>query len=87
MRRRRPGPYLAGETFSNADAAPIPYVLRLELLQLRGFGKAVLGLPQERVRNRPSSWMRSHAHDRQPRRRSRASNRIPGRRSSELLAA
>ena len=28
------GPYLAGEAFSNADAAVIPYILRLELLKL-----------------------------------------------------
>ena len=30
------GPYLAGDTFSNADAAVIPYILRLELLKLGG---------------------------------------------------
>lgn len=28
------GPYLAGETFTNADCAVIPYILRLELLKL-----------------------------------------------------
>ena len=28
------GPYLAGDTFSNADCAVIPYILRLELLKL-----------------------------------------------------
>jgi glutathione S-transferase len=28
------GPYLAGEAFSNADCAVIPYILRLELLKL-----------------------------------------------------
>jgi glutathione S-transferase len=34
------GPYLAGETYSLADIAVIPYVLRLELLQLsRMWGK------------------------------------------------
>ncbi|MGA7486926.1 MAG: glutathione S-transferase family protein [Xanthobacteraceae bacterium] len=30
------GPYLAGERFSNADCAVIPYILRLELLKLAG---------------------------------------------------
>lgn len=30
------GPYLAGEAFSNADCAVIPYILRLELLKLSG---------------------------------------------------
>jgi glutathione S-transferase len=28
------GPYLAGDSFSNADCAVVPYVLRLELLKL-----------------------------------------------------
>jgi glutathione S-transferase len=30
------GPYLAGEHFSNAECAVIPYILRLELLKLAG---------------------------------------------------
>ena len=30
------GPYLAGNDFSNADCAVIPYILRLELLKLSG---------------------------------------------------
>ena len=30
------GPYLAGDSFSNADCAVIPYILRLELLKLVG---------------------------------------------------
>jgi glutathione S-transferase len=30
------GPYLAGDSFSNADCAVIPYILRLELLKLGG---------------------------------------------------
>lgn len=30
------GAYLAGDSFSNADAAVIPYILRLELLKLAG---------------------------------------------------
>ena len=29
------GPYLAGESFSNADCAVVPYILRLELLEAR----------------------------------------------------
>jgi glutathione S-transferase len=50
------GPYLAGKAFSNADAAVIPYVFRLELLQLAQLWK---GRPRvaawwEHVRNRPS---------------------------------
>ena len=28
------GPYLAGDSFTNADCAVIPYILRLELLKL-----------------------------------------------------
>jgi len=50
------GPYLAGDTFSHADIATIPYVLRLELLQLARLWE---GLPAvsawwDRVRKRPS---------------------------------
>jgi glutathione S-transferase len=30
----RRAPYLAGESFSNADCSVIPYILRLELLKL-----------------------------------------------------
>jgi glutathione S-transferase len=30
------GPYIAGESFSNAECAVIPYILRLELLKLDG---------------------------------------------------
>jgi glutathione S-transferase len=30
------GPYLVGDSFSNADCAVIPYILRLELLKLAG---------------------------------------------------
>jgi glutathione S-transferase len=50
------GPYLAGETFSNADVATIPYVLRLELLQLSRLWdrRPAIGAWWERVRGRPS---------------------------------
>ena len=52
----RSGPYLAGETFSNAEAATIPYVLRLELLQLSRLWDRRPGVAAwwERVRHRPS---------------------------------
>ena len=50
------GPYLAGQSFSNADAAVIPYILRLELLKL---GKMFAHQPSivdwwSRMRARPS---------------------------------
>ena len=50
------GPYLAGEMFSNADVAAIPYVLRLELLQLSRLWDSHPGVGAwwERVRIRPS---------------------------------
>jgi len=49
------GPYLAGESFSLADIATIPYVLRLELLQLSRLWDRYpqVGAWWERVRNRP----------------------------------
>jgi glutathione S-transferase len=50
------GPYLAGDTFSHADIATIPYVLRLELLQLARLWERLpaVGAWWERVRKRPS---------------------------------
>jgi glutathione S-transferase len=50
------GPYLAGDTFSPADIATIPYVLRLELLQLSRLWERFPGVGAwwERVRSRPS---------------------------------
>jgi glutathione S-transferase len=48
--------YLAGERFSNADAAVIPYILRLELLKLSGMWAqypAIAGW-WTRMRERPS---------------------------------
>jgi glutathione S-transferase len=49
-------PYLAGETFSNADCAAIPYILRLELLKLSGLwdGYPAVAAWWARMRTRPS---------------------------------
>ncbi len=50
------GPYLAGTTFSNADAAVIPYILRLELLKLSGMWAQSPAIADwwARVQDRPS---------------------------------
>jgi len=50
------GPYLAGDTFSNAEAAVIPYILRLELLRLTGLWEQYPAVAEwwQRMRNRPS---------------------------------
>ena len=50
------GPYLAGDAFSNADCAVIPYILRLELLKLDGMWNAHPAIADwwQRVQNRPS---------------------------------
>ena len=50
------GPYLVGETFSNADCAAIPYILRLELLKLSGLWDRYSAVTDwwARVRTRPS---------------------------------
>jgi glutathione S-transferase len=50
------GPYLAGASFSNADAAVIPYILRLELLQLGGMWTQYPAIADwwARMRTRPS---------------------------------
>jgi len=50
------GPYLAGNTFTNADCAVIPYILRLELLKLGGMWQQERSIAAwwERVRGRPS---------------------------------
>jgi glutathione S-transferase len=50
------GPYLAGEAFSNADCAVIPYILRLELLRLSGLWDRYPTVTAwwERMRERPS---------------------------------
>jgi len=52
----RGGPYLAGEHFSNADCAVIPYILRLELLKLGGLWDRhpTVAAWWERMRERPS---------------------------------
>ncbi len=50
------GPYLAGQSFSNADCAVIPYILRLELLKLSRMwdGYPAVGEWWARMRARPS---------------------------------
>ena len=50
------GPYLAGETFTNADCAVIPYILRLELLKLSAMWQQHAAVADwwARVRERPS---------------------------------
>ena len=52
----RHAPYLAGEAFSIADAAVIPYILRLELLKLGEMWRQHPAVADwwERVRERPS---------------------------------
>ena len=49
-------PYLAGEGFSNADCAVIPYILRLELLKLSGMWERYPTVAEwwVRMRARPS---------------------------------
>ena len=52
----RRGPFLAGDTFTNADCAVIPYILRLEVLKLGAIWQmepAIAGW-WARVRERPS---------------------------------
>ncbi len=50
------GPYLAGDTFTNADCAVIPYILRLELLKLDAMWRQepAIGDWWNRVRERNS---------------------------------
>jgi glutathione S-transferase len=50
------GPYLAGDAFSLADAAVVPYILRLELLKLAGLWEQYPAVAEwwARVRERPS---------------------------------
>jgi glutathione S-transferase len=50
------GPYLAGDSFCNADCAVIPYILRLELLMLARMWDhyPAIGDWWLRVRPRPS---------------------------------
>jgi glutathione S-transferase len=50
------GPYVVGDSFSLADCAVIPYILRLELLKLRGIVDRypAVGDWWARVRERPS---------------------------------
>jgi glutathione S-transferase len=50
------GPYLAGEDFSNADCAVVPYILRLELLKLGALWQIEPAVSDwwARVQKRPS---------------------------------
>jgi glutathione S-transferase len=50
------GRYLAGDTFTNADCAVIPYILRLELLKLDAMWKAETTVADwwARLQRRPS---------------------------------
>jgi len=50
------GQYLVGDSFSNADCAVIPYILRLDLLKLRGMWDRypAIGDWWARMRGRPS---------------------------------
>jgi glutathione S-transferase len=50
------GPYLAGESFSNADCAVVPYILRLELLKLGAMWQVEPAVADwwARVQKRPS---------------------------------
>ena len=50
------GPYLAGESFSNAECAVIPYILRLELLKLSRMWDSYPSVAEwwARMRTRPS---------------------------------
>jgi glutathione S-transferase len=50
------GPYLAGESFSNAECAVIPYILRLELLKLNRMWDSYPSVAEwwARMRTRPS---------------------------------
>jgi glutathione S-transferase len=50
------GSYLAGDAFSNADCAVIPYILRLDLLKLSGMWDRYPAIDQwwKRMRARPS---------------------------------
>jgi hypothetical protein len=50
------GPYLAGDSFSNADCTVIPYILRLELLKLGGMWDRYPAIADWwlRMRTRPS---------------------------------
>jgi glutathione S-transferase len=52
----RRGPYLAGDSFTNADCAVIPYILRLELLRLGAMWQQYPAVADwwARVRERPS---------------------------------
>jgi len=58
------GPYLAGESFSNADCAVIPYILRLELLKLSGMWDRHTSVAEWWARMRTRSSVKAAIFDR-----------------------
>jgi len=60
----RNGAFLAGDSFSNADAAVIPYILRLELLQLASMWDAYPAIADWWARMRERSSVKAAILDR-----------------------
>jgi glutathione S-transferase len=58
------GPYLAGDGFSNADCAVIPYMLRLELLKLGGMWERYPAIAEWWARTRARSSVKAAIFDR-----------------------
>ncbi len=58
------GPYLAGESFSKADCAVVPYILRLELLKLSGMWDRYPAIAEWWARMRARSSVKAAILDR-----------------------
>ncbi len=58
------GPYLAGESFSNADCAVVPYILQLELLKLSGMWDRYPAIAEWWARMRARSSVKAAILDR-----------------------
>jgi glutathione S-transferase len=58
------GPYLAGESFSNADCAVVPYILRLELLKLSRMWDRYPSVAEWWARTRTRSSIKAAIFDR-----------------------
>jgi len=58
------GSYLAGDSFSNADCAVIPYILRLELLKLNGMWNQYSAIADWWARMRTSLSVKAAIYDR-----------------------
>ena len=58
------GPYLAGESFSNAECAVIPYILRLELLKLNRMWDSYPSVAEWWARMRPRPSVKAAIFDR-----------------------